>query len=376
MIRRLSFGSSPLGGAVALFFLLGFSLAHSGCAWFRTVINPAPPETASSETARSYSRINDTARFLAGMPGGGNATLRELRNATTWKSHANRMDQMWGYYRNRASFLDGVRGDAGGAGTVFYPFGGPDYLWVRTFFPGARNYILVGLEGVSPMPDLGTLSTAEINAGLAGLANSLKTVTGASYFITKDMRVDLEATRFRGTLPILLVMCARSGDSISSVTPVGLSPSGQLTSREGGGGCPGWHIVAGGKNIYYFRKDLSNGGMADGRLQAFVRSTGAPATFLKSASYLMHNDSFSSIRKFILNDSRLVLQDPSGVPFRYYNQGDWNVRLYGSYRGPLDIFSEYHQSDLVQAYQGGEYPVVPLKAGVGYLRSCLILARK
>jgi hypothetical protein len=374
MIRR-QFPFSKKGAFAAFFFAFAIAFFSSGCAPFPRGLFKGSPEPPTKAPTESFTKLNDTARFLAGMPGGGNHELRELRSTTAWKSHASRMDQLWGYYQNRVPYLEVVRTDAGGAGTVFYPFGGPDYLWARTFFPGGRDYILVGLEGVSSMPEISSLSPEQINTGLAGLSNSLKTVTGASYFITKDMRVDLEATEFRGTLPPLLVMCARSGDNISSVTPVGLGPSGELTSREGGGGSPGWHIVAGGKNIYYFRKDLSNDGMADGRIQNFVRSKGAPATFLKSASYLMHTDDFSAIRNFILSDSRLVLQDPSGVPFRYYDGGAWNVRLYGNYTGPLEIFSEYRQDDLISAYQSGRYPVTPIKAGVGYLRSCLILAK-
>jgi hypothetical protein len=94
----------------------------------------------------------------------------------------------------------------------------------------------------------------------------------------------------------------------------------------------------------------------------------------------MHYDSFTKIRNFILSDSRAVLQDPSGIPFSYLADGGWNIQLYGNYVGPLDIFSEHSQPDLKEAYRSGNYPVTPLKYGVGYLRSSsnasLIWARK
>ena len=348
---------------------IAFAFLLSGCEVDGlSALEPASTGDGGGSGSRSYSSINDTARFLAGMPGGGDARLKELRNTAAWKSHAARMDQLWSQYQARASHIGGFRGELGGLsspGVLFYPFGGPDYLHARAFFPGAGNYILVGLEGASTLPDLNTLSESEITRGLAGIANSLKTVTGASYFITKDMRVDLESTRFRGAAPLILVMAARSGQPIQSVEPVSI------------GGGSGVHIRAGGKNIYYVRKDLS-GGM--GSLASFVRSKGAPVTFIKSASYLMHSG-FGSVRSFILSDSRAILQDPSGVPFSYLSNGNWNVTLYGNYTGPLSLFSQYNQPDLARAYrEKSPHPVKPIGFGVGYLRSpsnaCLILARR
>ncbi|MBL9153611.1 MAG: hypothetical protein JNK37_14040 [Verrucomicrobiales bacterium] len=333
-----------------------------------------------------FTRIDETARFLAGLPGGGDSRVRQLRATAEWQAHAARMDQQFGVFdRGYLPKVRAFRGELGGLtspGVLFYPFSGPDYLYARGFFPGAGSYVLVGQEGVDALPDLASLSDGEILAGLGGLSHSLKSLTGASYFITKDMRVDFASTRFRGVLPILLTMIARSGQSISSVDPVGLSPSGGLTSRAGGAGCPGWHIVAGGRHIYYFQEDLSNGTLGgDKRLLSFVRSKGAPVTFVKSASYLMHSDGFSVIRNFVVNESRGILQDSSGVPYRILNASNLSLSLYGNYTGPLDVFSERRQDDLIAAYRDrSPHPVKPLDFGVGYLRNpataCLIVARR
>ena len=374
-------------GTTAAILLLPLLIALPGCAPFPASPSGGPdPAEAPVSDSGSYSRINDTARFLAGMPGGGDDRLRALRNTPAWKAHAQRMDQQFGYFeRGYLPKVRAFRGELGALtspGVVFYPFSGPDYLYARGFFPGAGSYVLVGQEGVDALPDLSTLSDGEILSGLNGLSNSLKSLTGASYFITKDMRVDLASTRFRGTLPIFLAMIARSGQSIQSVEAVGLSGSGALTSRSGGAGCPGWHIVAGGKHLYYFQEDLSNGTLGgDRRLLSFIRSKGAPVTFVKSASYLMHSDGFSVIRQFVVNDSRAILQDSSGVPYRILNASGLSLTLYGNYTGPLDVFSERRQDDLIAAYRDkSPHPVKPIDFGVGYLRNpataCLILARR
>ncbi len=368
--------SSPRFPALLAVLLVG------GCA---PLTSPPPAPAIPAETG-SYSDLDDTARFLAGLPGGGTPRLRTLRATAAWQSHADRMDQLFGYFdRGYLPKVRDFRSELGGLtapGVLFYPFGGPDYLYANGFFPGARHTVLVGLEGVDPLPDLETLDDADIAAGLAGLSKSLRDITGASYFITKDMRVDLETTAFRGTLPIILVMIARSGQSIQSVTPVGLDTSGAVTSRAGDAACPGWHIVAGGKHLYYLREDLSNSTLGgDRRLLSFVRSKGAPVTFIKSASYLMHTDGFSRIRNFILSDSQAILQDASGVPYRMLNDSGLSLTLYGNYTRPLDVFAERQQDDLAAAYRtGSPHPVKPIDFGVGYLRNpanpCLILARR
>ena len=327
--------------------------------------------------------INDTAKYLAGLPGNNRGEFVLSRNSAEWKAHQNRMDGLWSTHSGRRSHIKGFRSNLSGLtgpNVLFYPFGGPDYLHASALFPGASNYVLVGLEGVDTMPDLSELSASELNRGLGGIANSLKTVTGASYFITKDMRVDLASTSLRGTLPLLLAQITRDGKSVSSVSAVGIDSGGHLTTRSAGSACPGWHIRAGGKNIFYFKEDLSNGGLGDRRLLKFVSSKGSPVTFVKSASYLMHQGSFSTIRDWVVNNSRGIVQDPSGVPYRYLADSGMRINLYGNYQGPLGTFSSHHQPDLVAAYQNGTHPVKPMTFGLGYLlnpqRACVIVARR
>ena len=315
---------------------------------------------------------SDAARFLAGMSGGGSARLAKLRQTPEWKSHQQRMEQLFTFYhKGHLPPIRAWRGetDATSPGVLFYPFGGPDFLFADAFFPGASNLVLVGLEGASPMPDLNALSDAEIFAGLRGITTSIDTVLGAGYFVTKEMRGDLESTRFRGALPLMLVFIARTGHSISSVESTQVA------------GAPGFVVRCPGKSVYFFQKDLSNGGVgSDKRLPNFVSSLGTPVTFIKSASYLLHNSGFSAIRQEIMNRSRVIVEDPSGIPFHDLKEAGWNISLYGNYTHPLDVFASNHQTDLAEAYRSGAYPVKPVSFGYGYLRNpattSIIVARK
>lgn len=339
--------------------------------------------TGGGDGASKGGSTNDTARYLAGLPGSNRSDLALPRSSPEWQAHASRMDALWSQQAGRQSHIRGFRGELRGlssTGVLFYPFGGPDYLHASSLFPGARTTILVGLEGADPMPDLASLSAPDLARGLGGVANALRTVTGASYFITTEMRSDLSSTPLRGTLPILLAQIARDGKSVSSVEAVGLDAGGHLVPRGSGSACPGWHIRAGGRSIFYFQEDLSNGGLGDRRLLKFVSSKGAPVTFVKSASYLMHQGSFSTIRDYIVNSSRGLVQDPSGVPYRYLKDAGWDLRLHGNYRGASAPFTQYSQPDLAAAYANGVHPVKPMTFGMGYLldpkSTCIIVGHR
>ena len=87
--------------------------------------------------------------------------------------------------------------------------------------------------------------------------------------------------------------------------------------------------------------------------------------YLKAASYLLHEAYFSRIRSFLLNQAASVLQDDSGIPFRFFRAGDWRLWLFGTYSGTLDIFAKHYQSDLQAAF-ATPGAALPLPFGTGY----------
>lgn len=327
--------------------------------------------------------LNDIARFLAGMPGSSTSPLLAARNAEHWQRYSQNMDELWRRFSvmrqpRIAAFSRGQLGGLRSPGTLWYPFSGPDVLFAEAFFPGSNNVLLAGLEGSEMLPDFGSLSPAEIDTALDGLYTSLTTALSCSFFITKDMRVDLQRTKLKGTLPVVLVFLARLGYNVESVQPVSLDAGGGVIAGHPGG-WPGYLVRAHGKSIYYFTGNVADFALrSDARYLSFVKRFGSVMTYLKSASYLMHTDEFSMIRKAILDQSYAVLQDDSGLPLRAF--AGWDVNFYGSYSGVLDIFKNYYQEDLAQAFASGGPNVSNIDFGVGYKfeagQSALILARK
>jgi hypothetical protein len=330
------------------------------------------------------SSINDIARLFAGMDGQG---LSQVRSSPAWAAHRLRMDNLWATHQKLhrdplLTWAGAEIGDVQRANALFYPFSGPDFLFASAICPAAETYVLCGLEPAEPLPRLDDLSQAEIESGLYGLHNSVSTIMTSSYFITTEMRSNLQATRFRGVLPLILAFMARTGYSVDSVDTVRLDGAGNVT-LAGSSGNTGLMIRSRNglgrlKRVFYFRQDLSNGG-GNGPLLTYVSRLGRIPAFTKSASYLMHDGSFTGIRDFLLRHSSAIVQDPSGVPYREFNRQGWDLWLYGNHRGTLPLFPGGQQPDLTEAYSSGRHPVQPLSFGIGYLMNpettCLMVGR-
>lgn len=348
------------------------------------------PETATEITA-PVTPLDDTARFLAGMPGGSGSPLSAARSMEAWQRFSRNMDELWRRFSVQrqpriASFSRSELGGLRSAPTVWYPFSGPDILFAETFFPGANHYELCGLESCEMLPDLAALSPDQQAAALDGLYTSLTTALSYSFFITKDMRVDLQRTEVKGTLPLCLVFLARLGYPIESVTPISLSSGGAPVSGQAGNNCPGYTIryhagLGRSKSLTYFTENVAGFSLrSDPRYLNYLRSCGSVVTYLKSASYLMHTDEFTLIRQRILDQSRALLTDDSGISLKNLTDNRWDLTFYGHYTGVLDLFKEYYQADLMSVYQSGGPQVRSIDFGLGYKHltgdTALILARK
>lgn len=350
-----------------------------------TSSHPLYAGAASMNVPAQASSINDVARLFAGMDGSG---MSHIRQSGSWAGHKQRMDRLWATHLSLhreplMTWASAEIGDVQNAHALFYPFSGPDFLFASAICPSAETYVMCGLEPAEPLPNLGGLSATEIESGLNGLHNSVSTIMTSSYFITTEMRSNLQATRFRGVLPIILAFMARTGYSVDSVDTVRLDGAGNLT-LSGASGNTGLMIrchngFGAPKRVFYFRQDVSNGG-ATAPFFTFVSRLGSVPAFTKSASYLMHEDGFSNVRNFMLRQCSAIVQDPSGVPYRDFNRAGWSLWLYGNYRSTLSIFTGCQQPDLAAAYQSGRHPVKPLNFGIGYLMNpettCLMVGRR
>jgi hypothetical protein len=319
---------------------------------------------------------NDQARFLAGLPLPPESPLQPAQASASYLQHFQTFGRTWSRFQRehfepkRNWALTEWTTLAPPARVLYYLFSGPDFINAAALFPTVDTIIMVGLEPIGELPAPETLDDARIAAGLENLRKSTDTTLNFSFFITKDMRVDLEQTDFRGVLPILYTFIALAGYNIESVRLVGLDQNGKLA--DGSGRVPGVEIQFRDpssvriRTLYYFRGDLSNGGLngnAAGLLQ-WMRTLPKGAAYLKAASYLLHESYFSVCRDFLLTHSTSILQDDSGIPLRFFTNEDWELYFFGTYTQPIELFATKTQPELRRAYETN--PVRPLPFGTGY----------
>jgi hypothetical protein len=314
--------------------------------------------------------LNDTARFLAGIPVDG--PLAHLTQNTAWIDHARNLDTAWKKKDHfqvrpiREWMLANASDSYTSTNTMYYMFGGPDFLYANLFYPRANTYILAGLEPVGQVPDLTRMDPATLGAELNALRGSMHTVLQTHYFITKDMRTALTRANLGGTLPILYVFLARLNCTVIDTTFVNSpAPGVKITFTRDGGP----------QTLYYFKTDLSGG---QSPFLKWCAGQGPGNSLLKAASYLMHTGGFTGVRNFLLEHSRVIIQDDSGIPLKAFPKS-WAVDCYGRFVPHAEMFGKYDQPELAAVFNR-QPPPPDLGFAFGYHwqieRGILMLARR
>jgi len=335
------------------------------------------------------------AKFLAGIALPPEEPLAKLQQQSAYRTNAAAFEKMWDRYnehyfsRMRVWSAAELAPKVSMSLPVYYFFGGPDAISPLAFFPEAPDFVLGGLEPVGSVPSLNSLPPPRLQAALESLRKSTDVILSFGFFITKDMRAELEAGEFKGVTPVMLVFLAVSGCEVLDVTYFGVKGDG--TSEEYGaelrqskGVLPGVKITfrksatSAPQRIHYVQANVADDALHSGSgLLRWAEGFGSGNVYLKAASYLLHESYFSKIRGFLLSQGRSVLQDDSGIPFSFFQNGEWRLWYFGTYTGTLDLFKKCRQPKLIDAFRSSG---VPLAFGTGYKwrlgQSNLLLAVK
>lgn len=380
------------------FALTGLVCFFSGCQRQGPVqavnspsVTAAPPPIAIAEDREA----DDLARFLAGLPSRQGSFYEPLERAEGWAEHTQESERLWTLFRaeRHSSMTEFQKTELSGApisgGTLFYPFGGPDALTALTLFPEKRVYVLVGLEPPGSMPRWAQFHTASMNKPLARMRLTTMSLLQRSFFITAEMDRQLRGQITDGVLPVILVQLVRTGHRVLGYRLVTLDENGRLVERRKDTKV----VVNRGvaiefeddhskqqRTLIYFSTNLATPKLSKNEpFQRYLASVQPVTSFFKSTSYMPHNPSFSLIREEVLARSAAVVQDDSGIPFRFFDPQAWRVQLYGDYDKPYGSFRYLQQKDLKLAFQKKE-SVKKLTFPIGYgfkrIPSNLLVARK
>lgn len=340
--------------------------------------------------------MTDVALFIAGMPVDTASHLYPLTQTESWKSYKTRMDKTW------TAFYDDVDSTirpwveaeipnlSDTFNTLFYPFSGPDFINADIFFPNVTNHIFFGLEPPGSLPDPLNVKESDLPDYYSMYEQSIFHIINLSFFRTHSMKVDLSSMEVDGAAPVILLFMARSGKKIIDIRPFRFAEDGTLAYDSIFNNFnPGEKFGKGVEikfrnendpkvqNLVYFSADISDGGLdSKPGIKKYLQNIESNClVYIKSASYLLHDPFFETIKALILEKAGLLLQDDSGMPFRFLDQSLWKIKLYGLYDRPIPIFARYFEKPLFDAYQAAKTTELNFRRGYAK-KTNLLLARK
>ena len=366
-----------------------------------SVAKAASAESVSPKWSDSIPQdreADDSARFLAGLPGTAGSPFTALEADPAWKEHRQSMDAAWA--RADEKLIHGLRefqrkelsSEPFARNVLFYPFSGPDSLTATIEFPESPTFDLVALEPAGSLPSLDSLQKRNLGEYLSGIRTSVASELGKSFFVTREMDRQLRGQITDGLLVPVLLLLVRTDHTVLGYKYIRLDEKGQIIDRPGNAHVDSKYANKGfaiefrtdsDKSIhrlYYLSLNLDNKHLAgNAGFAQYVKTMPEHTTLLKATSYMTHHDDFSTIRGLVLDYSAAVFQDDSGVPYHFFSPDKWKVQLYGEYTKPYgESFAWLEQPDLRQAYLAGGVKPLTMRLGYGFgkVASNLLLARR
>ncbi len=225
--------------------------------------------------------------------------------------------------------------------SVLYPFCGGDILYPMLIFTQAQEIILLSLEPI------GITSISANRENKPKLSPTIVSLLGRSFMITEEMKKTLNKEE-EGIYRIFIEQLSLLGikfltidnfDSKNQNFTVSFTYKGLL------------------RTISYYKLNLINDKFSTEFISTHHKKSLFDALLLKSTSYSLHQKQFSKIREFIIDNTHIIVQDDTGIPFQELEKY-YNIKKLGSYKGPYgQEFNKYIQEDLmIKKSQEGAVP--------------------
>lgn len=332
---------------------------------------------------------NVTAQFLAGNDIPAGTPLAEFAATPFYKGYREQITATWQKFQKpnhdkiaawwkKHRFSTTVQ-------TVLYPFSGPDILTALDFYPKATRYIMFGLEQPGIAPEISGMTPAQITAGLNGMRRALGTILRVNFFKTEGMAVDLGGNSFNSIAGLIMFFLAQDGCTVTGVRRIAINEKSEIVDGIASdmkiqwqtppvSRVPGVEIRFIKDNrecmVQYFMLNVIDDALANKspNFVPWLKKQGPFGTVLKSASYLMHNDTtkFVTIRKAIMASTNWLVQDDSGIPLKHFKPDTWKLGFHGMYDGPIPLFAGRYQKDFRKNMDEKSTGRLPFSYGYDY----------
>jgi hypothetical protein len=353
------------------------------------------PQPTGAELSPEAQELNDAARILAGLESFVGQDKHPLwRKEEFWKAHRTGSNAIWAEFANKRgtkvrSWAATEVADVNTVPVVFQPFGGPDFVFSHLLFPNAETYVLCGTAPCLDLPKIGEVSPATLADTVDEVRNAM---VAALKVVPKDSKTEMKprGTSLQGALPVLLALAARTGHIVESIEMMPLGddaavPSGPLALDPSMGG-PDLTLTTRASNpnsacvitlrtgegktkrLFYFNQGLTDEALPESAaLLSFLNKQPRVVAVLNETAHELHQTNTLRLQQYLAKHAVAIVQDPSGVPHRHFDQTAWNIQRYGSYTGAPSEFREFDQPDLITAYKDQTNRPLSLPFGKGLI---------
>lgn len=338
---------------------------------------PEKKDSVVSEVIKTKGSIDGQlsafARYIAGVHDANNDSLE---SSEFWKLHAAKTDLRWrllmqnvgtpiGTWVSEKNYLPKTAPK-----TLLYPFAGGDFFYANLFYPNRDTVIMIGLEPVGSVFDVNAIDRTKLEDYLTTLDRCMFYPHKLGFFRTLSMDDDFAHELMNGTLHTFMFYLARNGFDLHYIEYFNLDAQGKAVAVAPGAEAKGLKIGYSNKadkqvrQLVYISQDISNTAnqKSPGTIN-YLKQRGKVVSFFKAASYLMYKDYFSDITNVVLDQSKIILQDDSGMPLSAMKTGGFDAEVLGEYTKTIGLFSNYFQKDMRAEYEAKKPAKLPFTIG-------------
>lgn len=339
--------------------------------------------------------LNDISSVLSGVEDP-ESSLNYLYDTLAWKENKEFINKSWGKLQSgRLNPIEKwskkeLMAVQKNCRTVFYPFSGPDFLTANSFFPQGNKLIMLGLEPIGALPEINKFNNIDAKDYCNDFKKSLTDIFQKSYFITAYMLRDFQKQKVNGLLPVLSFFVRKTGHKILKINYLVKHNNDSISEQDYATKLKPFGVKLtiskddSIKTVYYFKYDVSNKQFNDTCIfYKFINAhTLNSVTYIKSASYLLHANFMSNLKKLILKNCGYILEDDTGIPYNDIAKAkDWDIKLYGKYTQPVKDFPYLKmQTGIVEAFKKDSAKIQDVPFHLGYhwqsKKDLLIYAQK
>ncbi len=350
--------------------------AHQSCNSKKTESAAAVDSNANVSEVKKLAVDADLTAFARYIAGVHDANNDSLEQSEFWKLHAAKTDLRWRLLmQNVGTPISTWVTEKNYLGskapkTLLYPFAGGDFFYANLFYPNRDTVIMIGLEPVGGEFGVKQVESAKLEDYLTTLDRCMFYPHKLGFFRTLSMDDDFAHELMNGTFHTFLFYLARNGFDLHYVEYFNVDAQGNSVAVEPGAEAKGLKIGYSNKSdksvkqLVYISQDISNTAnqKSPGTIN-YLKQRGSVVSFFKAASYLMYKDYFSDITNVVLGQSKIILQDDSGMPLAAMKQGGFEAEVLGEYTKTINLFSNYFQKDMREEYVSKKPAKLPFTIG-------------